>query len=98
MGGRYLIHSFLLARGEEVIDVLGDHHYKCKKFASLTAGLGGFALGEGSESEMDVVLGGGHLGEALSNHAGVGENDTVHGEAEALDGMLVHFCFNNYYT
>lgn len=57
----------------------------------LTLDLDSFAVFEGLVLERQVELLRVEFGEAAHDHLGVRENDAVHGEAGALDRVLVHF-------
>ncbi len=73
-----------LSCGEDLVEVCGRN--------VLSAGL--LATIIELHLELEAVLAvSAEAGESGGDHAGVGEEDAVEGEAGSLDGVLVHFVF-----
>ena len=73
-----------MTRGKQLVEIL----------SMVDAGASALSVFEASHFELNVhevdfLL----VGETSMDHPGVRVDNTVHGEAEALDGVLVHICF-----
>ena len=79
---------------QDVIKILrGEYYTKTQSALDNVLTLVGddFAIVISLHGELEIVLVTLNAWEALRNHLGVGEQDSVKGEASSLDWMLVHF-------
>ena len=74
--------SVSLSRGEDLIEILSGDDFSVDLLAGIVE------LHLVPESVLVVTA---EPGVAWGNHAGIGQQDAVEGEAGSLNGVLVHF-------